>query len=217
MRILHMKRANFVLVLVIVLQLLISGCTTYQGALNLINPLRFVQTGFYPLLIITEIEVGFSSLLIDKTKAKVQSVSINPYEILPEDSTIYIMPSSITVSRKKTYDEYYSNMIKSYFMINNYAIPVTDIESADYILRTDITESFESLRGTNSSVLQITIMEQNEQPVFFSTVVVVSKSDKNFYYYPSKAAKPVKELTILALEETFQQAIPAAFGEYQEG
>ena len=209
-----MKRANFILISVImIVQLFTTGCTTWTGALNVLNPLKFVQTGFYPLVIITEIETSFSSLLIDKTRAQVGIMSINPYEILPEGSKIYVLPSSITTPGKKEYDTYYSNMIEGYFRINNFAEPVKDLTMADYILRTDIMESFSSNYGKNYSTIQVTIMEVNEQPVFFSTIQVVSKSDKNFYYYPAKHAKPVQELTIIAMEETFQKAIPVAFGE----
>ena len=45
-----------------------------------------------------------------------------------------------------------------------------------------------------------------------SNVVVNSKSDKNFYYYPSKAARPVQELTLLGFEELFKSGLPQAFG-----
>ncbi len=55
-------------------------------------------------------------------------------------------------------------------------------------------------------------MEQDERAVFHSNVVVNSKSDKNFYYYPSKAARPVQELTLLGFEELFKSGLPQAFG-----
>lgn len=195
----------------------VVGCTTWTGAVNVVNPLRFVQTGVYPLIIIAELETSFSSLLIDKTKAKVENLSVSPYEILPEGSSIYVMPILFHINGKKSYDTYYSNMFNNYLRLNNLAKPIKNVELADYVIMTEITESPERTIGANFSTLKVTIMEQNENPVFFSTVKVVSKSDSNFYYYPAKSARPVKELTLIGLEELFEKAIPVAFGEKQVG
>lgn len=192
--------------------LAVTGCTTVGGAVDLINPLKFFQTGFYPLVIVAELETNLSSIIIDKTKARVKNFDSRPYEILPENSTIFVMPAVIMRNREKTYDDYYSRMMSNYLKMNNFATPVADIAKADYILRLDIDESTERRIGENFSRIQVTIMEKNESPVFYSTINIISKSDRNFYYYPSKSARPVKELTLYGLEEIFQTGLPQAFG-----
>lgn len=200
------------LITLLCLLLIVSGCSTVGGAVAVINPLNFTNTAFYPLLIIGELETNLSSLVIDKTKAHVEDFSVNPFEVLPEKSLIYVMPEIITKSYEKTYDTYYANLIKRYIQLNNYAVITNDIEKADFILMTNVAESPERRRGTNYSAVSISIMEQNERPVFYSMIKVKSSSDENFYYYPSKAARPVHELTLLGFEEIFQSGLPQAFG-----
>ena len=200
------------LITIISLLALVSGCNSVGGAVAVINPLNFTTTGFYPLLIIGELETNLSSLVIDKTKATVTDFNVNPFEILPEKSLIYVMPAVITRSYEKSYDNYYSSLISRYLLMNNFAQVTNDLEKADFVLMASIDESPERRTGTNYSVISLSIMEKDERAVFYSNVVVNSKSDKNFYYYPSKAAKPVKELTLLGFEELFQAGLPQAFG-----
>ena len=198
------------LITIISLLALVSGCNSIGVAV--VNPLNFTTTGFYPLLIIGELETNLSSLVIDKTRATVADFNVNPFEVLPEKSLVYVMPAIITKSYQKTYDTYYSSLISRYLQMNNFAVITNDISKADFILMTTIAESPERRTGTNSSVISISIMEQDERAVFHSNVVVNSKSDKNFYYYPSKAARPVQELTLLGFEELFKSGLPQAFG-----
>ena len=200
------------LITIISLIALVSGCNSVGGAVAVINPLNFTTTGFYPLLIIGELETNLSSLVIDKTRATVADFNVNPFEVLPEKSLIYVMPAIVTKSYQKTDDNYYSSLISRYLQMNNFAVITNDISKADFILMATIAESPERRTGTNSSVISISIMEQNERAVFYSNVVVNSKSDKNFYYYPSKAARPVQELTLLGFEELFKSGLPQAFG-----
>lgn len=177
------------LITIISLLALVSGCNSIGGAVAVVNPLNFTTTGFYPLLIIGELETNLSSLVIDKTRATVADFNVNPFEVLPEKSLVYVMPAIITKSYQKTYDTYYSSLISRYLQMNNFAVITNDISKADFILMTTIAESPERRTGTNSSVISISIMEQDERAVFHSNVVVNSKSDKNFYYYPSKVSK----------------------------
>lgn len=200
------------LITIISILALVSGCNSVGGAVAVINPLNFTTTGFYPLLIIGELETNLSSLVIDKTRATVADFNVNPFEVLPEKSLIFVMPAIITKSYQKTYDTYYSSLVSRYLQMNNFAVITNDISKADFILMTNIAESPERRTGTNSSVISISIMEQDERAVFYSNVVVNSKSDKNFYYYPSKAARPVQELTLLGFEELFKAGLPQAFG-----
>ncbi len=200
------------LIILMSLLALISGCSTVGGAVAMVNPLNFTTTAFYPLLIIGELETNLSSLVIDKTKATVVDFNVNPFETLPEKSLIFVMPAVMTQGHQKSYDHYYSSLVKRYIQMNNYAVITDDIAKADFILMVSVTESPERTRGTNSSVIAVSIMEQNERAVFYSQIRVNSKSDENFYYYPSKAARPVKELTLLGFEEIFQSGLPQAFG-----
>jgi len=72
------------LITIISLLALVSGCNSVGGAVAVVNPLNFTTTGFYPLLIIGELETNLSSLVIDKTRATVVDFNVNPFEVLPE-------------------------------------------------------------------------------------------------------------------------------------
>ena len=63
------------LITIISLLALVSGCNSVGGAVAVINPLNFTSTGFYPLLIIGELETNLSSLVIDKTFSSVAFIS----------------------------------------------------------------------------------------------------------------------------------------------
>ncbi len=201
---------------IILFTVFLNGCSLPGDIATVANPLNFFSTGFYPLLIITELETNLSSVFIDKTKAKVKNFSTNPYEILPENSVIFIMPVKMNRASTETWDDYYSNMIKNYIRMNNFAKITDDLENADYVLFAKIAESPEIWNGKNYSNIDITIMERNENPVFFSNIHIESKSDKNFYYRLSKSARPVKELTLYGLEEIFRDGLPQAFGTDEE-
>lgn len=192
--------------------LMISGCSIPKDIVTVVNPLNFFKTGVYPLLIIAELETNLSSVFIDKTKAKVKNFNTNPYEILPENSVIYVMPVKMQRASTEIWDDYYSTMIKNYIRMNNFAKITDNIDTADYILFAKISESPEVWNGKNYSNINVTIMERNETPVFFSNINVESKSDKNFYHRLSKSARPVKELTLLGFEEIFREGLPQAFG-----
>ena len=138
------------LITLLCLLLVISGCSTVGGAVAVVNPLNFTNTAFYPLLIIGELETNFSSLVIDKTKAHVEDFSVNPFEVLPEKSLIYVMPAIMTRSYQKSYDTFYSNLVKRYIQINNFAVVTEDIEKADFVLMTTVAESPERRRGKPS-------------------------------------------------------------------
>ncbi len=200
------------LISIISLMVLINGCTTIGGGLTMINPLELTTTGFYPLLIIGELEANLSSLVIDKTKAKVADFKVSPFEVLPEKSLIYVMPTAVTKHYHKEYDTYYSSLIGRYLQMNNFAIVTSDIEKADFVLITTISETPDRTIGTNASVISMSIMEKDERPVFHSNIIVTSKSDKNFSYRPTRTARPVTELTLLGFEEIFKDGLPQAFG-----
>ena len=193
----------------------LTGCSVPGGIVDAVNPMNFFETGFYPLLIVAELETNLSSVVIDKTKAKVEEFSVNPYEVLPENSVIYVMPVKMTLHSTQSWDNYYCRMITNYIKMNNFAKITEDIETADYVLFAEVAESPEVWNGTNYSIINLSIMEKNETPVFFTKAKVISKSDRNFYYHPSKSARPVKELTLVAFEEIFRDGLPQSFGTYE--
>ncbi len=195
---------------------IVTGCSLPGGIVDVVNPVNFFDTGFYPLLIVAELETNLSSVVIDKTKARVEDFSAAPYEILPEGSVIYVMPVKMKQASQESWDSYYSRMITNYIKMNNFAKTTDDIETADYVLTAYISESPEVWHGKNYSAINMTIMEKNENPVFYTKVNVISKSDKNFYYHPSKSARPVKELTLVGLETIFRDGLPQAFGAGEE-
>lgn len=200
------------LILALSFLFLLQGCTSATGALAIINPIQPFNSMFYPLLIIGELETNLSSLVIDKTKVKVVKFNTNPFEVLPERSLIYVMPAIIHKNNTKEYDEYYGNMFKNYILMNNFAIVTDDVNKADFVLVANITESPERTMGSNFSNVSVSIMDINEKPVFISSIQTKSSSDRNFYYHPSKSARPVKELTLVGLENIFKSGLPQAFG-----
>lgn len=89
------------LITIISLLALVSGCNSIGGAVAVVNPLNFTTTGFYPLLIIGELETNLSSLVIDKTRATVADFNVNPFEVLPEKSLVYVMQLLLQKAIKK--------------------------------------------------------------------------------------------------------------------
>ena len=197
--------------LLLLLVTTLTGCG-WSAPIAAINPLNVFSTGTYPLLIIGELETNLSSVFIDKTKARIENVSINPFEVLPENSLVFVMPAIINKKDSKNYDTYYTGLLQRYLAMNNFAKVTTDLDKADFVLMMDISESPEKFTGTNYSVVSVSIVEKDERPVFFSSITVKSSSDRNFYHRPTKAARPVKELTLLGLEETLKVGLPQAFG-----
>ena len=197
----------------ILLSLFISVSCTSVGDLAMIyNPMLGFETGAWQIAMLVEMNTNFSSLLYDKTDAKFESFAVRPFALLPENCAYYVMPVIYTdYYNTKRYDETYSRMIISYLRLNHYGYIVETPEQADYIIVVDVSESPQTVHGKNSSVISLTIMEPDETPVFFTKASVSSKSDSNFYYQPSKSARPVKYLTLKGFERIFHEALPQAF------
>lgn len=198
--------------LLILTFLILSACTSKKDIEMLYNPVKGIESGAWQIALLVEANTNFSSLLYDKTEAKIDSFSSKAFMMLPDDGYYYIMP---TIGRddygKIVYDEGYSKLIANYIRLNGYGISVEHLEDADYIIMANVEESFERVFGTNTSSVTITILEPDETVVYYSKVDVKSSSDKNFYYYPSKSAKPVKYLTLKGFEKIFKDGMPQAF------
>lgn len=198
----------------LILLVLISAvaCTKPSDLAMLYNPVTGIETGAWQMALLVEMNTNFSSLLYDKTDARFDDFVVRPFQVLPEGSAFYIMPAIYTDrNNAKTYDSAYTKIMTSYIKFNNYGTVVNSPEEADYIIVMNVNESPQFFHGKNTSAIAITILDPDETPVFFAKTDVYSKSDSNFYYQPSKAAKPVKYLTLKGFERLFHEALPQAF------
>ena len=192
--------------------LICVSCTTMSDLEMVYNPVIGFKTGAWQIAMLVEMNTNFSSLLYDKTEAKFESFAVRPVTVLPENCSYYIMPVIYTDPYgTKRYDDTYSRMIASYLRLNNFGYAAETLEKADYIVVVDVIESPQKSNGKNSSAIALTIMEPDETPVFFTKAFVTSRSDGNFYYQPSKSARPVKYLTLKGFERIFHEALPQAF------
>lgn len=191
--------------------LLLTACTKPSDLELVYNPIRGLETGTWQMALIVEATTNFSSLLYDKTEAKFDSFTVHSFQVLPQGASYYIMPAICTNEKGKSYDDAYINIMASYLRLNAYGKKAATPEEADYIIVIEIAESPEKFHGVNSSTVSVSIFEPDENPVFYVKAAVQSKSDSNFYYYPSKGARPVKYLTLKGFEKIFHEGIPQAF------
>ena len=201
--------------LIITALAVLSGCygkSAVTDTVNIFSPETALSTGVWQMAIIAEATTNFSSLIYDKTEAKFDSFAVHPIKMLPTNGKFYIMPAVYTdYYGAKTYDDAYAGIVSNYLIFNGFGSTVKNIEEADYVLIVDVKESPEKMSGRNTSSISISIMELDETPVFYAKTDVYSKSDSNFYYKPSKRAKPVKYLTLKGMERIFEEGLPKAF------
>lgn len=204
--------------------LLTISCTSIDPAKELTN----VQTGFEKTyntifadpkngilysLILLEAKLNVSSLIFDKTKEEVEYFSRRSFQELPKHSTFYVMPAKVERAKQITYDDSFGRMVRNYIFLTGRGDVTTNLEDADYIVLTDIKESIQVNHGTNYSIITITIMNSMDFPVFFTSLKIKSSSDENFWYYPTKNARPVKQLTLKGMGAIMDSGMPAAFGD----
>ena len=185
----------------------------YDDVYSSANEIISRQTGMLAVLLIVEAQTNVSSLLIDKTKPKAVNFRVSDHRQLPEFATYYIMPAKVTSAGQIIYDESYSRMVKNYIFLSERGDITQNIEQADYIVFVEIDESGQALLGTNSSKATITFFNQLDIPEFYTTVTIKSSYDENFFYFPSKHARPVKYLTMQAMGKLFEHGVPKAYGE----
>jgi hypothetical protein len=189
------------------------GCANPAGNLSMVyNPIHGIESGFWPMLLLVEMNTNFSSLIYDKTEARFETFAVRAFQMLPDNSKYYIMPVIyMDAHNNKRYDYTFSRIIGSYLKFNGYGVAVSSLEDADYVIVVDVVESPELNFGKNTSSIGLTIMDIDETPVFFVSTIVSSRSDRNFYYRPSRWARPVKYLTLKGFERIFVEALPQAF------
>ena len=90
---------------------------------------------------------------------------------------------------------------------------MTDPRDAEYIIVANIKESLSKFYGTNSSTVSLSIMDKFDLPIFLADIRVESKSDRNFWYYETKKARPVDQLTMKALTKIMADGLPKVHGE----
>ncbi|MGE4318875.1 MAG: hypothetical protein AB7E96_08225 [Deferribacterales bacterium] len=181
---------------------------------NTVGDIIDLNTGYFLVLASIEINSNISSLLIDKTKEKITAYDSAAAKTLEPGRFIYIVPPRITDSGGKYYfDTQLKRQLTNFLAMGKYAIPVDDINQADYIAVMNIRESFERRHGTNFSSVSFSIMNKLDMPVFISSVRVESSSDRNFWYYSEKDARPVRTLTMKGISYILTKGLPEAHGE----
>lgn len=196
--------------------MVMTGCTAKVAVPDVPRALgvaKIVESGVIQVALLLEMNSNFSSLLYDKTEADIKDFQVRPYRVLPEKSSFFVMPVAQNGVEGKSYNKELSTMIANYIRINNFGRVVQDIEEADFIVMAQVDESVQRNFGTNWSRLNVTIMEKDETPVFFAYLRSESRSDRNFFYFPTKEARPVGYLTLKGFEEMFTKALPRAFRE----
>lgn len=180
-----------------------------QSLTKLIHP----AYGYTYLLIALEINSNISSLVIDKTKEKIVSYDSQVISKITPGSFFFVIPPRITNGEAFHYDEEMGNMIRNYLTIAKYGLPVTDPKDADYIIVSKVKESLSKSYGTNYSQVSLSIMDKFDLPIYLASIRVESKSDRNFWYYPTKKARPVDQLTLKGLTKIMADGLPKVHGE----
>ncbi|MDR2104347.1 MAG: hypothetical protein LBP51_01185 [Deferribacteraceae bacterium] len=190
----------------------LTACTKGSDLEMVYNPVKGFSTGFWQVAVLVDAETNFSSLLYDKTEAAFTTFNFHTFQQLPAESTYFIVPTAhIDHNGKKSYDKSYTRLLASYLKMNRFGKVTEALDEADYIIMVDVEESNRSLIGTNTSSINITILDPDEEPFFFAQADIKSSSDANFYYRPSKYAREVKYLTLKGFERIFKEALPQAF------
>lgn len=169
--------------------------------------------GYTYLLISLELNSNISSLIIDKTKEKIVGYQSQVATKLTPGSFFYVIPPKISNGETYVYDEEMGRMIRNYMTLGKYGIPVSNPDDAEYIVVTNIRESLSKTYGLNYSEISFSIVDKLDIPVYVSSIRVESKSDRNFWYYATKRARPVKELTIKGMTHIMAEGLPDAHGE----
>lgn len=213
----------FPLLLILLIGSMVSSCvvksaTTAGGKVvdsekYAARMLGSASTGFIYALVAVEINTNVSSLLIDKTKEKIVSYKSQVAKKLTPGEFIYVIPPRIYNGEKYSFDDDLGRMITNYLAMGKYAIPVTDIKDADYVVVTNIKQSLSKFYGTNYSEISFSILNKMDMPVYVASIRVESKSDRNFWYFPAKKAMPVAKLTIKGLAHIMAEGLPEAHGD----
>ena len=162
---------------------------------------------------LTEVNSNFSSLLFDKTKAKKESFFESKYDNLTSNPIIYVLPVKIETPNGFHYDNSMQLVLKNYIKENKFGEITESHKTANYHLVAKVKETLNSSFNKNSSYIEITLLDINNKPYFFTKVKMISKSDRNFFYFPRKESKPVSYLTIKGFKYILEKSLYKAFKE----
>jgi hypothetical protein len=201
-------RKNFLYPVVFLTVFFTQACYVEQSS---VTKYFSQSTGFVYMAALIEMNSNFSSLLYDKTKARKDSAFESKYDNTSLNPNIYVLPVKIETPNEFHYDDSMRLVLKNYIKANKFGHITENSEAANYHLVTKVKESFNSYYGKNSSYVEITLVDSNNKPFFFTNVKMISKSDNNFFYFPRKGAKPVSYLTVKGFEYLLRKSLYNAF------
>jgi len=169
--------------------------------------------GYTYMLLAIELNTNMSSLLIDKTKEKIVSYQSQVARKLTPGSFFFVIPPKVTNGETFVYDDEMGRMIRNYLTLGKYGIPVSNPMDAEYIIVINVKESLSKTYGLNYSEISFSINDKLDTPVYLASIRVESKSDRNFWYYATKKAKPVTELTMKGMTHIMAEGLPDAHGD----
>ncbi|MCX8084652.1 MAG: hypothetical protein N3C60_07030 [Calditerrivibrio sp.] len=180
---------------------------------NTVNVLTNTSQGFLLMTALVELNSNFSSLIFDKTDVKYKNYVYADYgnHLTYDKFRYYVMPEKMTKLGEVTYSENIKTILERVIIANRLGEIVQKPEKADFIILVSLVESYEKLFGENSSDIEMTILSKDNRPIMWTKVTAVSKSDENFFYYPSKSAKSVKYLTVKGLNYLLEKSFTKIF------
>ncbi|BAI81601.1 conserved hypothetical protein [Deferribacter desulfuricans SSM1] len=193
--------------------LVFLGCSYKSTTIESLskNVRKPMSNGYLYLAALIEAKTNFSSLLYDKTKVKIVYSAEHSLNKIYNNKKVYIMPFKKLVGQKVVYDETLKSVIKNYIIFNRFALVTEDINEADYVVFANLKSSLDKSFGENFSQITISVYDKNENIVFYSVVKGISVSDDNFWYYPTKSAKPTSYISLKTMEYLLKKQFPKAF------
>lgn len=198
---------------------IMAGCSLASTSENLSKSVNSVtdylngSTGIIYVATLIEIKSNFSSLLYDKTKAKKENFYEFVYAKIGKDAVLHVLPVKVITPYETYYDTSSKTILTNYIVINKFGKVTENNQENDFFVMATVKESLQTSFGQNMSHVEITIVDRDNIPYFFTQIEMVSKSDKNFWYYPQKEAKPVSYLTLNGFNYILQSSLNKAFQE----
>lgn len=189
-----------------------TGCSS-SAVENSVSKVFSGSTGYVYVASLIEIKSNFSSLLYDKSKAKPENFHEMGYAKIGQDAVLHVLPVRVITPYESYYDEGTKTILKNYIVLNKFGKVTENSQDNDYFVMATIKESLQTTFGKNVSHIEVTIVDRDNVPYYFTTVEMVSRSDKNFWYYPHKAAKPVSYLTLRGFDHILKSSLNKAFQE----
>lgn len=201
-------RKFYHIILIALLFTSIISCSWMKDGANEVADVLKPSAGIWYVAILTEMNSNFSSLIYDKTRAKFSDYKFTKSAFIKTGKNFFIIPP---IDRMGDYDISYKNLMENIISLNKLGTISNSAEDADYILVLKIDDNVSKYFGKNFTYVEISIFDANKNLVTFSSVNVYSKSDENFFYFPSKPAKPVSYLKVKGLEYVIKKSFPKVF------